>query len=526
MLVFLGGWLGRRLFGPTEGIMAACVLAFLPLDIVFSTQLMPDLPLAAWIAASVCLAIAASDRASLAVYFLAGAALGIAALTKEFAIAALMFIPLLVFLQAKSDNTIGRGITALLCFGSGCCFVFLLQIAYFGSYGKPFYFLQMILSNAAEEKNSVADTLFYYQQLFNLHKHPWQNRWFGWLYYCVVLSIPWLCWKRQKNIWLPILWLVSYFIFLQYIGPAISGRQSVERAERFLIPMGVPASLLIAAALGPLFHGRGLRRAAGLAALAVLLASMLSTTILHAYPVETLQIKRWQKLAYVLERLPPAPIYASGDVHSRIEMYSDFRLAVRFGDFRQLRANTVQDTWVIIDGDWGGKKDLRNRSFLESWTLVAELEPILCESRNYLSDFTPKIYWAGKTLPAKDMLLDRQAASLLSGIDRQNLVCIWEAAKVDGTDDVLFSGRSARVRHIDFNPAEGVRYECFEPVQPTENQVYEVIAVKGRGKVTVMEQPGRHNGETLAVRVDDSGFPQDDYYRFLVVKKPLPKKPE
>jgi len=66
MIVFLGGWLGRSLFGPAEGIISACVLAFLPLDIVFSTQLMPDLPLAAWIAASVCLAVAASDRASLA----------------------------------------------------------------------------------------------------------------------------------------------------------------------------------------------------------------------------------------------------------------------------------------------------------------------------------------------------------------------------------------------------------------------------------------------------------------------------
>ncbi len=115
--------------------------------------------------------------------------------------------------------------------------------------------------------------------------------------------------------------------------------------------------------------------------------------------------------------------------------------------------------------------------------------------------------------------------TLRSGIDRHNFVCFWEAAKVDGTDDVLFSGRSARVRHIDFNPAEGVRYECYEPVRLTENQVYEVLAVQGRGTVTVLEQPDRNNGGTLAVRVDDRGFPGDDYYRFLVLKKPGPETP-
>ena len=124
----------------------------------------------------------------------------------------------------------------------------------------------------------------------------------------------------------------------------------------------------------------------------------------------------------------------------------------------------------------------------------------------------------------EEMIFDT-GKTLSFGINRQNLVCIWEAAKVDGIDDVLFSGRSARVRHIDFKPAVGVRFECFEPVRLTENQVYEVLAVQGRGTVTVLEQPGRNNGETLAVRVDDSGFSGDDYYRFLVVKKPGPENP-
>ena len=98
LLVFLGGWLGKKLFGPVEGIIAASLLAFFPLDVVFSSQLMPDLPLATWLALSVSLSVAASIRGSIVLFFASGVALGVAALTKEFSIASLMFLPFFVFI--------------------------------------------------------------------------------------------------------------------------------------------------------------------------------------------------------------------------------------------------------------------------------------------------------------------------------------------------------------------------------------------------------------------------------------------
>ena len=427
LLVFLGGWLGEKLFGPIEGIIVALLLAFLPIDVVFSTQLMPDLALAAWLALSVSFLVAASIHGTLVLFFISGVALGVAALTKEFSIASLMFLPFFAFFYGKRVQGNCCGVKALICFGTGCSFVLLLQIAYFGNYGEPLKFFHLILSNATSEKNAVADKLFYYRLLFNLHTSAWQNRWFGYFYYGVVLALLWLFFRRRKNTWIPLFWMVAYFIFLQYIGPWITGRQSVEKAERFLIPLGVPASMLIAAALGPLFYRRDIKCYLGGGVLVILLISMVSTTILHAYPVEMLQIARWRNLAYLLERLPSAPIYASGDVRSRIEMYSDFRLNVHFVDFRRKDLRSIKDAWVVVDGDWGGWHDLQDRNILKSWILVAQLEQILKTPRNYLSDYTPKIYWAGMILPSQALIHDRQSALFYTGVREELLLCILKA---------------------------------------------------------------------------------------------------
>ena len=45
LLAFLAG---RMLFGPRAGVMAAAILAVLPIDVRLASMLMPDLPAAFW----------------------------------------------------------------------------------------------------------------------------------------------------------------------------------------------------------------------------------------------------------------------------------------------------------------------------------------------------------------------------------------------------------------------------------------------------------------------------------------------
>ena len=122
-------------------------------------------------------------------------------------------------------------------------------------------------------------------------------------------------------------------------------------------------------------------------------------------------------------------------------------------------------------------------------------------------------------LSSQDLVHDRQSALLRTGIKGELLLCIWEARELDGVDDVFFRGTHAEIRHLKFTPAVDVDYECFEPVTVSKEYMYEILLEKGRGSVTILEQPSQRNGGTLVVRVDDSLSPGNDHYRFMVLRK-------
>lgn len=135
--------LGRRLWGPQVGLLAAAIVAFTPAYRVFSSMAYPDAHACLWLAVSVVLACQAADRngagARRLMLFGAGAALATAASTKVFAIAGALPIAWLV-LQPGSSVSMGKRCRDVVLLAAGGLTYFLVQGSFYLWFSGDFWF--------------------------------------------------------------------------------------------------------------------------------------------------------------------------------------------------------------------------------------------------------------------------------------------------------------------------------------------------------------------------------------------------
>ncbi len=86
---------------------------------------------------------------------------------------------------------------------------------------------------------------------------------------------------------------------------------------------------------------------------------------------------------------------------------------------------------------------------------------------------------------------------------------------VDGVDEIIISGSSASVRHINGNIPREARasFSTSIPRSPIE---VKLIWVTGRGSVDIVQQPSAANGYTTIIRIDDSHKGGDKRYEFTL----------
>jgi hypothetical protein len=86
---------------------------------------------------------------------------------------------------------------------------------------------------------------------------------------------------------------------------------------------------------------------------------------------------------------------------------------------------------------------------------------------------------------------------------------------VDGVDEVVISGSSASVRHVNGASPREVKASFSAPV-PRSPVSVALISANGRGAISVVQQPSAANGYTTIVRVDDSSKGGDKHYEFTL----------
>lgn len=246
---------GRRWFGPGEGLLAGVIVATSFGVVPFARQALPDMPLAFFVSVSIWAAMEAlagteaprvstgRDREPRGWAMLSAAAAALGMLDKGPVAVALPVVVLGPLLVWQAARTPGRWLPGLRASH------LLLAVAVFLAIATPWYVAVM-----------RAQGIDYARQFFigeNVERFATAtyNQWRGWIYVPVIVSglLPWsaffLLWWRPfadvvstRHVWTPI----EVRLIAWALGPLLFFMASVGSQPRYILPCLVPIAILLA----------------------------------------------------------------------------------------------------------------------------------------------------------------------------------------------------------------------------------------------------------------------------------------
>jgi len=393
-LVITGYFIARIIYGPVEGVIIALILCLIPLDVVFSSQIMPDLPQSALGSSALLFFLLGGKRQNNLYFILSGIILALALMSKEFAL--IYYIILLFFVGYEVITRNFKPTKALSTFtlitGSSAVILFLFWLPYLME-NIPWTPVKVILNNATAEKNANPDKWFYFKVMFNLYKHPWSTRYFGIFYYLVTLSLVYIIIKDFRRSGHVVCWLLFYLFFIQLLGPWFAGRVTCERMERFLIPLSLPAGLILARSLGLIWETHRIAKVATVVTVIILSYSMLKTTIVFAYPSESIHLWDLKRVAHILPKLTEHPFYADRGSAHKLRFLTSYKLDIREYVPNRRNFERLSQCWVALD--------LCDEAFLKGWIPLRQMPDNWIEVFHFRGPkfahfryYDAKIYWA------------------------------------------------------------------------------------------------------------------------------------
>ncbi len=295
--VFVSYLLGKELFSEKIGLVSAFLLSFFPLDVIYATQIGPDIPFMLFSSLFILFSVRAKRRKSKIYAFFSGIFLVIGYLTKGyiFLIVPVLIFYLLIDKKTKKEYLSKDYLKIFSVFVIGFLLMFGLQNLYFyNSTGQWFHSMKGRVSAFKTGGNDNTDYMWYYQEMFNLESESfnmigipnftgwviknlltppimedvnYENKigffeWihdpplFGFLYYFVTIGIIYFLYrfvryrkeKDKYKIFL-IVWILTMFLFfeyfLQFFCTEIMDYCVAARVPRFLICMNIPSMIIV-----------------------------------------------------------------------------------------------------------------------------------------------------------------------------------------------------------------------------------------------------------------------------------------
>ncbi|MFZ4793207.1 MAG: BON domain-containing protein [Blastocatellia bacterium] len=109
----------------------------------------------------------------------------------------------------------------------------------------------------------------------------------------------------------------------------------------------------------------------------------------------------------------------------------------------------------------------------------------------------------------------RQSAPVTRDLPALRSGTIAWSGMIDGTDEIVFSGSNATVRHLDGNYPREIRVSFSAPI-PLVSARVSLISTLARGEIRVVQSPTPENGYSTVVRLDDSRKGGEKRYEFTL----------
>ena len=242
ILVF---YFGKLLFNKKVGLIAASLLSFFPLDIVYSTKLISDIPSAFFMSLGVYFFLYSEIKPKLkynAGYFLSGFLMGIGYLIRESALLIGLFFLIYVLYKKKIKKEY-----FLVALGFLTIFAVELMIFY-NLTGDPFF-----RSTASQKYLSAAMIAYnYFGRLSfptGLFHYPYiilTTNILSYFYIAIFIAIIY-CWIYRKKETLTIqMWFISLLLYLSFGSSSLTHYAPFKAADRYLTIITIPGILLLA----------------------------------------------------------------------------------------------------------------------------------------------------------------------------------------------------------------------------------------------------------------------------------------
>ncbi len=261
---------GKEFFDKRTGLIAALLLAIYPQNILYSTRIMPDIPLACMLGFNLYFLFRGISTRRKIYFFFSGIFLGLSYLIK--AIGLMQAAPIFLFLLVRSNNDKSMKkrfmvLVAALVLVLACEAVYYSMVS-----GNPLERLQVIsgtYDKTIYQGDRMIDIVEYYPRLITLTHHSHFKFLYGLFFYAGGLLVVVTCLsrflQRLRNLSVVntgpraqtrryaflflICWMLFWFCYLQFGSMSLSEYRIIEKHERFLSLITMPVMLLIAVGL-------------------------------------------------------------------------------------------------------------------------------------------------------------------------------------------------------------------------------------------------------------------------------------
>lgn len=242
LLIFL---FGKMLFSEKTGLIAAFLLAVFPLDVLYATRFMSDLPSAVFSAFSVYLFLRAEKEQKLKALFLyafSGISFGIAFSIREMAVLTLLFYIGYIIYNRKIR-------LAYAAISIGFLSIFALELYFFAVHtGNPFYrfsSLSSYYSDAVKFHNFYGRLSF--PNFFLAYPYIiFSDMQLGYFYAFIALAIIYCLVNRKKETNLLIVWIMLIYFYLNFGSSSLTSYEPFLAVSRYLHYISIPSLLLLA----------------------------------------------------------------------------------------------------------------------------------------------------------------------------------------------------------------------------------------------------------------------------------------
>ncbi len=412
-LVILVYLIGKILFNKKTALVCSAVYAVFPLDIIYSTRLLPDIPLSFFIALAIYLYLKSNSfdnkKKVNKIMFLSGLSLGMAYLIRS---QLLVLIPLILFIYILYEKKIKlkhvfslAGFLTLILLSSIYLYAHTGDLltdfkvnkkAYDSKYGQEYigryneYSIDSIINFLY-----LPDSAFYFTKLMFFHKlHRPRVDYLAYFYMILPIAILWALFViikiKDKNKLMLLVWFLFAF-FLIELGPMylsfFSGDTAityglVDKNQKHLILASVPAVMLIGLLLTDLLNHKYLRILGILLFIFLFINSIYSINKSTAYLREG--INDIKVAAKFLKQAESKPIYADNLAIGELKFYLGWDEDYEFRDIGLVYGiYSIEDAYIILGGSRGYDisasyintiSKYNDMSFYNNFTILKEIE--------------------------------------------------------------------------------------------------------------------------------------------------------